>query len=174
MSGVEGFDPSQLRVNFTDKEAASKAFEDLPVGKYDAYITEVEVKQPSSGDNTDKYYYSFTAKVDGGPHDGRSLFTNAMLWEGALYTISQIMKAIPEFAGRVGGGGEVEIPAPQEFVGKKVKCHVTRSAPTVGTGTKEEPQYPARNQWNGTSAADGVAGAGAKGGKKGAGSLLPK
>jgi hypothetical protein len=173
MSEAEGFDPTALRVNFTDKEATSKAFEDLPVGKYDAYITGCEPKQSKSEKNNGKWFYSLEATVDGGPHDGRKLFTNAMLFEGALYTISQIMKAIPELAVRV-SGGEVELPTPEELIGKKVKCHVTRSAAQIGDGTKENPQYPARNQWNGTSAADGVQTVGSTGAKKGGkGSLLP-
>jgi hypothetical protein len=172
----EVFDPSALRVNFTDKEAAAKAFEDLPVGEYNATIVDAVPTQcgPESK-NPGKWYYRVEAVIDGGPYDNQHAWTNAMLFSPALYTISQIMKAIPKLAGRVPeGGGDVELPTREELVGEKVRLLIKRKAPQIGTGTKEEPQYPARNEWNGTKPLGGsVPASGAKAGKAGKGSLLP-
>jgi hypothetical protein len=166
---AEGFDPSALRVNFTDKEAASTALEPLPVGKYDVFITECTPQQSGSEKNKGKWMYNVEFTVDGGPYNSRKAWTYACLWDGALYTISQMMKATgvatPE------GGGDAEIPPPEHFVGKPVTIVIGMGKAQIGTGTKEAPQYPARPEVKGVKAREG---ADVKsGGKKGSKSLLP-
>ena len=172
MSDVEGFDPSELRVNFTDKEAASKALEPLPSGTYDVFITDVEPRQcgPDSK-NPGKWYYALEFTVDGGPYDGRKTWTNAMLFPGALYTISQAMKAIglPEPK----PGEETNLPGPEDLRGKPVTVVCALGKAQIGDGTKEAPQYPAKVEVKGIKARGDSKVAAAKGGKGGKGSLLP-
>jgi len=151
---AEGFDPSVLHVNFTEEEAASKAWDEIVPGKYDAYITGAEPAQcgPDSK-NPGKWYYRLEFTFDGGKYDSRKAWTNAMLFSPALYTISQICKAIPGLEDRVPeNGGETVLPAPEELIGEPVKVHVSRGKAGIGNGTKENPQYPPRNEPRGFSA----------------------
>jgi hypothetical protein len=163
----EGFDPSALRVNFTEGEAEAVARSPLPVGRYKGFVTKVDPRQSQSEKNHGKWYYSVEMTVNGGDKDGQKAWTNAMLFEGALYTISQLMKA----CGFPVSQGELEIPGPEAFVGKEVLFIVGNKPASIGTGTKENPQYPAGTEIKGFEPlAKGSVGG--KGGKKGS-ALLP-
>jgi len=98
-----GLDEGELRLNFSDEEAGSEArsFEPIPMGKYHVKITECEVARcgPDSK-NPGKPYYKITCVIQDGKFALRKLWTNAMLFEGALYTISQLMKAMGRTPGR--------------------------------------------------------------------------
>jgi hypothetical protein len=114
-----------FKVNMTDKESASQDREQLPAGKFHFKITDMSLEQTKiTAKNPNKPYFNFEFTVQDSPgpwqkYAGRKDFTNAMLFNGALYTISQILKAlghpVPE------GGGEFEIPdAPEFYLGKDI------------------------------------------------------
>jgi hypothetical protein len=156
-----------LTVNMSSKEAAAKAFDDIPVGKYNCVITDYSLEEcgPNSK-NPGENYYRFEFTIQDGKYEGQHLFANAMLFDGALYTISNLMKAV----GFAVTEGEMEIPDGEEFVTKPVICRVGMSKAQVGDGTKENPQYPSRPEVKGFfPAGSGTSVAAAQ--KKG--SLLP-
>lgn len=101
-AGPEGsaspdFDASELRVNFSDEEAKSegRAFEPVPGGKYHCKITEWEMQKAGpNAKHPGKPFWHLTLVVQDGPYAERKFWPNVMLFEGALYTLSQLMKAI--------------------------------------------------------------------------------
>ncbi len=95
-TAVDGF-----RVNMSDQEAKSADREPLPGGKFHYKITDMDIMAVkdtnANGDpnkNAGKPYINFEFTVQDGPYAGRNDWTNAMCFEGALYTISQICKAL--------------------------------------------------------------------------------
>jgi len=114
-------DDGGLYVNFSDEEAASESrdIEPLPTGKYLVTITDVILKEcgPDSK-NPGKAYYAieFTVGADrkAGQYVNRKCWTNAMLFNPALYTISNLMKAF----GLVVSPGRMKVPSAEWFVGK--------------------------------------------------------
>lgn len=109
-----------IRVNMSDKEASSTDREPLPIGKFHYKITDVELSYTK---DTAKHphapYLSFEFTVQDGKYQGRKDWTNAMCFEGALYTISQILKALGHPVNT--SGGEIDIPIAREFyIGKDI------------------------------------------------------
>jgi hypothetical protein len=116
----DDFDIGNLRVNFSEKEESSEArdFTPIPTGKYHVAITDVEVKKcgPESK-NPGKPFYAITVTVQDGPFENRKLWGNVMLFEGALYSLVQILKAQGlALSGRV--------PTPDELIGTHYVCQV--------------------------------------------------
>jgi hypothetical protein len=105
-----------FRVNFSSKEASSegRGTELLPRGNYHVKVTDGSIEEcgPASK-NPGKPYYRFEMTIQSGPHAGRKLFTNAMLFEGALYTITQVMKGM----GISVSEGEMVVPSLSEIIG---------------------------------------------------------
>lgn len=87
---------SGLKVNFSDNEATSesKSFDPIPSGEYYVRITNVEDAEcgPESK-NAGKPYWKLEFTVQDGEFESRKLWTNAMLFDGALYTLAQLLKA---------------------------------------------------------------------------------
>lgn len=111
-----------LKLNLSDQEAKSEAreFKVLPTGTYICNIVEVKdaVVGPNSQNNAGKPYWNVRFVVDqGDQYDGRNIFSNIMLFEGALYSIKQLVSAL--FPDNI-VGSEIEIPEPDAFEGKKV------------------------------------------------------
>jgi len=107
-----------IRVNFTDQEASSEArdFDPMPTGKYNVYITDIELKESQSDKNFGKPYWAIEFTVADGPYVDRKLWTNCMLFDGALYTLSQLLKATGhEDAIKTG-----RVPPADDFIGKQV------------------------------------------------------
>ena len=115
-----------IRVNLSDQEAQSQDREPLPAGKFHYKITDMEVMFVKEGSkNAGKPYINFEFTVQDGVYATRKDWTNAMCFEGALYLISQILKALdhPINIGPDGRakGGELIIPDAREFyVGKDI------------------------------------------------------
>lgn len=105
-----------IRVNFSETEASSESLAPLPAGKYRVAISDVELRESKSEKNSGKPYYAFEFTVQDGPYEGRKAWTNAMLWDGALYTIVRIMKSLnmPVVA------GDMDIPEADDFIGKEL------------------------------------------------------
>ncbi len=118
------YDPSMLRVNFSEEEANSEAFDFTPVptGKYLCAITEVETRFSNSEKNKGKPYWAVTLTIQNGIYDGRKLWANVMLFDGALYTLAQLMKAI----GRADVLQTGQLPSADELLGKQVITTVSK------------------------------------------------
>jgi hypothetical protein len=111
---------TELRVDISEQEATSEAriFTPIPGGAYVGFITDGSVKKcgPTSK-NPGKPYWALELTVAEGEYEGRKLFTNAMLFKGALYTYAQLAKAlgfpadgvVPPLARVVGTGEKVGV-----------------------------------------------------------------
>jgi hypothetical protein len=123
-----------LRVNFSDKEATSAALDPIPRGEYHVKITDIETRYSKSEKNNGKPYWAIEFTVQEGPYSDRKVWTNCMLFEGALYTLSQLMKSL----GYNVEEGEFQLPDPDDLITRDVMVKVTITA--------ETEQYQARNE----------------------------
>jgi hypothetical protein len=130
-----------FRVNFSDKEASAegRSAELLPRGNYHVKVTDGSIEEcgPESK-NPGKPYYKIECTIQSGPHANRKLWTNAMLFEGALYTITQIMKAM----GISVTAGEMMVPGLNEIIGNDFLVAVIKK-PKQKVGDKE---YDEKNE----------------------------
>lgn len=110
-----------LRLNLTDQEASSEArtYEVPPSGAYMCNIVELndETVKPGS-DNAGKPYWRARFVIDqGSQYDGTPLFSNIMLFEGAAFQITQLVRSVfPDLI----DGNTLSIPAGDAFIGKQV------------------------------------------------------
>lgn len=87
---------SNLRVNFSDDEIASegRSFDPVPSGQYYCRLTDLEIKEcGSDSKNPGKNYWAAEFTIQDGEFENRKLWTNIMLFEGALYSLVQLLKA---------------------------------------------------------------------------------
>lgn len=164
------FDPSELRVNFSEKEAESEArdYTPVPTGKYHCAITEIETRFSNSEKNKGKPYWAVTLVVQNGPYADRKFWANVMLWDGALYSLAQLMKAV----GRHDVLETGQIPNPDELLGEQVKVSVVKTLDQykidkAKEAGEENPAPVYKNEVKGFSALDGASSG------SGASSLMP-
>lgn len=155
-----------IRINLSDKEATSESRDiaPLPNGKYLMAVTEITEEEcgPNSK-NPGKPYYNLELTVQDGEYEDRKVFTNAMLFEGALYTIVQILKALDvPFQGtsfQVDGYDSNVVPDAEWFMGQQmvvsvfmVKGKLKQGEPKGGERYNDRPEpkgfWPART-WQG-------------------------
>jgi hypothetical protein len=119
MGDTDGF-----RVNLSGKEASAKgrSTELVPRGDYHMKVTEgsVEYCGPESK-NPGEPYYKLECTFQGGRYAGRSIITNAMLFDGALYTVVQIAKAMGQ---EVPTEGDWDPPQLVDIIGTDFICGV--------------------------------------------------
>lgn len=137
-----------IKVNMTDKEASSAPRELLPVGKYKVAVTDGELKQSKSAKNNGKPFYALELTVNEGDYDGRKIWTNVMMFEGALYSVVQMLKALGvEFTSggnfQVPGHEENELPELEWFIGQEFVVSVVKTEAKKDKETGKE--YPERN-----------------------------
>jgi hypothetical protein len=155
-----------LRVNFSEKEASSEArsVEVLPRGNYHVKCTDGEVKEcgPNSK-NPGKEYWHLEFTVQSGPYASRKVWTNVMLFSGALYSLVQIMKAM----GFTITEGEMEVPDLEDIIDQEFIVGVTKR--------KATEEYDESNEVRSFKAftPDALAKTNVSGGSKKASSLLP-
>ena len=173
-SSDTSFDVSNLRVNFSDQEASSEAreFTPVPSGKYPCYITDYELKRSNSVKNNGKPYWALTLSVKEGKYEGRKFFANVMLFDGALYSLAQLCKAL---------GGEWEqalntgnIPHGDGLVGREVTAVVVKKVDTykIEKGEWDESSGEPRPMKNEVAGFKPIE-AGAISGGSGSNSLMP-
>lgn len=153
----------------TEQEASSKVLEPIPSGWYKVTISDVELRESKSDKNYGKPYYAVEHTVAEGDHEGRKVFSNVMLFAGALYSLNQLLNGL----GIETEAGEVEVPEPEELLGQELwaKVKITPKRKVRDPQTGEEKEYEARNDIGGyKSVKDGAPAANAK---PGSGSLLP-
>lgn len=129
-----------LRVNFSDKEASARGqgADLMPRGNYHVKCTDGSWEEcgPNSK-NPGKPYWKLEFTIQDGPYAGRGLFTNVMLFEGALYSLSQIMKAM----GLSVDSGDTTVPDLEDVISRDF---------VVGVVVKKETEeYDARNEIRG-------------------------
>jgi hypothetical protein len=116
---LDDADFGSIRVNFSDKEKESKAldFSPLPAGRYPAVVFEVKNERcgPDSK-NPGKPMWNIQFRITEGQYENRRVFTRAMLFEGALFTTSQLLKATGHPQALETG----EIPPGHTLVGSEV------------------------------------------------------
>lgn len=156
-AGAEGadFDVSNLRVNFSEEEASSegRSFDALPGGQYLVCITDWEVRTSNSDKHKGKPYWALQLRVQEGEYENRVLFANVMLFEGALYSLAQLLKATGHGDAIASG----KIPNCDELVGvpfvaivqKKVDKYKIEQGEWDGKGPK-----PMKNDVSGYKPAD--------------------
>lgn len=116
-----------LKVNFSEEESTSVAreYKPMPPGFYHAAITKVEDAAVGNNDkgNFGKPFWKLTLVVqEEGEYSRRNLWANVMLFDGALHSAAQLLRA-------VGMGDLVKkgsIPNGQTLVGKTLDVQVSR------------------------------------------------
>src|SRR5690349_5557268 len=109
-----------IKVVVTEQESKSAVLEPIPSGVYKLTISDVEIRESKSAKNAGKPYYAIEHTVSEGDYEGRKVFSNVMLFEGALYSAVQLCKAL----GQNVDAGELEIPEPEELLGREVMAKV--------------------------------------------------
>lgn len=106
MDSIDG-----IRVNMSGKEGASKTLEPLPSGRYVMAITDCDLDEcgPTSK-NPGKPMFKIELTVQEGQYENRKAWTNVMLFEGALYSISQMLQAQGVEVKVLGESAEFQVP----------------------------------------------------------------
>lgn len=142
-----------FKLNLSDNEAKSTAreFTVLPTGSYVCNIVEIKEETVKPGSqNAGKPYWNVMLVVDqdGSDEDkkynGRRIYTNLMLFEGAAFLIKQLVEALfPDML----EGNQLTIPDSDAFLGKKVLVigrkfaagsSIKRGGKVVGTRDTDE------------------------------------
>jgi hypothetical protein len=133
-------DVSDLRVNFSKDEAEAETFDELPVGKYPTIITGCKVVRSTSAKNPGKPYYKLEFTVQPPNRYARAkAWGNVMLWEGALYSLSQLMKALGYDV-----EGNMRVPQPDDLIGQQVIIKMGMGKENKVEKNGETVTYPAR------------------------------
>jgi hypothetical protein len=136
-----------IKVVLSEKEASSSILEPIPSGYYKLNITDVELRESKSVKNLGKPYYAIEHTVAEGEHEGRKVFSNVMLFAGALYSLNQLLEAL----GIETQAGEIEVPEPEELLGQEVvaKVKITPKRSVKDEKTGETKEYDAKNEIGG-------------------------
>lgn len=152
-----------IRINMTSKEASAGPQDPVPNGKYLVAVTDCEETEcgPESK-NPGKPYYKVEFTVQEGPYEGRKVWTNAMLFPGALYTISNMLKGlgieIDKQTGwfQVDGFDECTVPPADWFLGKQyvIKTAIQKGAYKPGEKAPDGERYDPKAEVKGFYPAD--------------------
>jgi hypothetical protein len=157
-----------LRVNFSDQEAGSEAFdfEPIPSGKYHVKITEITEKASTSEKNPGKPYWNVEMVIQDGKYVDRKIWANVMLFDGALYSLSQLLKATGNAKALETG----KIPPAESFITQSVIVIVVKQKDTYKMEQEGSDEVIFKNEVKGFKAYEegALATASSKGG-----SLLP-
>lgn len=160
-----------IKVTMSEQEASSSAREVLPAGKYLVAVSDGALKASQSEKNNGKPYYNMELTIQDGKYAGRKVFTNVMCFAGALYSMTQILKADGvEFQGtnfQVPEHDENEIPELDHFIGREyvVKLSVEPARTDKATGKtyderNEVRSWYAKSTWTGAAKEDAKAATG--------------
>lgn len=116
-------------------------FKPLPQDWYHVEIEDVEEVESKSAKNPGKPMFKYKFKVIGGEHDGKKAFTQAPLWNEAIFTQRDIQKAIG-YASlgdvRADGKRPFLIADEDELIGKELKLYIIVKDKFVKPGEKPE------------------------------------
>lgn len=123
MSDYDYDEADGFTVDVSSEEASSEAreFSVIPRGAYPIAVTDVELAESKSQKNYGKPYMRLELTIQDEPgvdpkYVGRKLYTNAMLFSGALYTVIQMMKAVDLEV----NAGRLVLPNPEFWIGKRM------------------------------------------------------
>lgn len=160
-----------LKINFSDQEAASEArsFDPIPSGEYYCRLTDVEDREVKEGPNQGKEYWHLEFTVQDGDYQDRKVWTNCMLFEGALYTLAQLMKSTGNEKALQTGN----VPDGHTLIGKEVVVIVKKQRDKYAEERDGDGTVQWKNEVKGIKKFEGQTSskAAVKGGK--ASSLLP-
>lgn len=113
-----------LHVDFSSEELASegRSYDPVPTGKYYCKITNIETRYSTSLKNNGKPYWAVELTVQEGTYDKRKFWANVMLFEGALYSLVQMLKALD--LGEALKTGNV--PDPDDLITRDVDVSIAR------------------------------------------------
>lgn len=133
-----------IKVNVSSDDARVESQSVLPAGNYDMKITDVEVREVkefrpdgSPNPNAGSPYYNMEFTIQEGKYQGRKAWTNAMLFEGALFTVIKILKALNYNV----SPGELDIPEPNELTGKDIRVYMGRKRGQSQEDAPEPKQF---------------------------------
>lgn len=128
-----------LKVNFTDEEAGSKVREVPPSGEYVVNITDGERKQVNpSRKNAGKPFWKIVMVIQDGNYAGNTLVSSVMLFDGALYSFAQLMKAL----GHDINSGDFEVPELESLFGQTIIVRGNKMPPkTLEDGTDLQERF---------------------------------
>jgi Protein of unknown function (DUF669) len=140
-----------LKVNFSKNEANSTAREVPPSGEYTVAITDGEIKSVQPGKtNSGKPFWQLKYVIQDGAYAGTSLMSSIMLFDGALYSFAQLMRAL----GYEINEGDFVAPTLDEIIGKQLNVKGYKMPPK----TDGERELPERFEIKGYKAAKAGAG----------------
>lgn len=126
-----------LRVNFSEKEASSAPREIPPTGEYTVAITDGEIKEVQPGKkNSGKPFWQLKYVIQDGAYEGTSLMSSIMLFDGALYSFAQLMRALGY---ELPKQGAFEAPTLDDIIGKTINVRGTKMPPKTD-GERELPE----------------------------------
>jgi len=125
-----------LKVNFSKDEATSTPREVPPSGEYTVAVTDGEIKFVQPGKkNSGKPFWQLKLVIQDGAYAGTSLLGSIMLFDGALYSFAQLMRALDYDVNE----GSFEAPDLDEIIGKTVNVRGYKMPPKTD-GTRELPE----------------------------------
>lgn len=158
-------DDGGIRVNMSAKEGRSVTNDPLPTGKYHMAITDIELDKIKPGgegkpENVGKPMFKVELTVQDGDYADRLAWTNVMCFDGALYSIAQMLKAQgidvvenPDGSAtfQVEGFKPNFIPGPAWWQGKTFICRLKlgRERTVKNKATGESKTYDARAEVKG-------------------------
>jgi|SRR3990172_3495912 len=117
-----------LKVNFTSEEATSVVREVPPSGEYVVNIVEGEIKSVKPGrKNVGRPFWQLQLVVQDGAFSGSRFYASVMLFDGALYSFAQLMRAL----GYDVNDGDFEVPSLEDIIGKTVNVKGFKRPPTT-------------------------------------------
>jgi len=149
-----------IRVNMSAQEGKSTTQgEPLPSGLFRMAITNCSLEkvknppQPGKKDNRGKPMFVIELTVQDGDYEDRPAWTNVMLFDGALYSISQMLKAQGVEVKEVGDAAEFqvpgfeknEVPGPEWWLSKQFVCRLKR----IGARKVGDKEYDPRAEVKG-------------------------
>jgi hypothetical protein len=107
-----------LKVNFSEREATSTVRDILPSGEYFCNLVDGSTERVKPGrPNVGKPYWKVRFVVQEGAYSGSSINATVMLFDGALYSLAQLLKAM---GFELNTGGDFVIPDLTKLFGKPV------------------------------------------------------
>lgn len=159
-----------LKVNFSEQEASSEAlsFDPIPTGKYYARVTDITEREcgPESK-NPGKPYWAVEFTIQDGEFENRKLWANVMLFEGALYSLVQLLKA----TGHTDALASGNVPDAEDFISAEVNLNVRKLRDAYAEARDGDGVAQWKNEVKGILPYASAAGVPVK--KGGKGSLLP-
>lgn len=147
-----------IRINMTTKEAKAGPQDPVPNGQYLTVVTDCELAEcGDESKNPGKPYYKVEFTIQEGPYEGRKIWTNAMLFAGALYTIVNMMRAqginIDKESGwfQADGFEENTVPDPDWWISRQfvVKTKIQKGAYKKGEKAPDGERYDDKSEIKG-------------------------